>query len=59
VGETLEEVQRYNPSHTAPIKDSNEIKHMLEIYKDVTLISNFVLEEKTRMCKEVWGVINI
>lgn len=53
VGETKEGVATYNPSHTSPIKDIDEIR---------TLLTNmgyakFHLEEKTRMCKEVWGII--
>jgi ubiquinone/menaquinone biosynthesis C-methylase UbiE len=54
VGETREEVIKYNPSHTSPFKDMDEIDKLLTDmgYK------NFHLFEQARMCKEVWGVIN-
>lgn len=59
IGETLEEVVKYNPSHTSPIQDIFQIEEILKTFKANGSIIEFELKEKNRMCKEVWGEINI
>ena len=54
VGETKEEVEKYNPSHTFPFKDLQQIEHLLINHS----YNDYILFEQKRMCKEVWGIIN-
>lgn len=52
VGETKEEVNKYNPSHTHPFASIFEIDELLKKLK-----YNFSITEQTRLCKEVHGII--
>lgn len=59
IGETLENVKKYNPSHISPIYDSSEISKYLEIYKEQNIIKSYSLNTINRMCPELWGEVNI
>lgn len=52
IGETKEEVDNYNPSHTSPIKDEAQLVEILNKcgYK-------YKLEKFKRMCPEIWGQV--
>lgn len=52
VGETKEEVDKYNPSHTNPFSSIFEIDELLKKLK-----YHFSINEQTRLCKEVHGII--
>lgn len=57
IGETEEEVKKFNPSHTNPFKDLDHVHASLMSIG----IRNFSLQQKgpqdRRMCDEVWGCI--
>lgn len=50
VGETKEEVDKYNPSHTSPIKDEKQLVDILD-----KIGYKYRLRKVQRMCPEIWG----
>jgi len=52
IGETKEEVEKYNPSHTSPIKDKEQLIKILD-----NIGYKYCLIEKYRHCSEIWGKI--
>lgn len=52
IGETKEEVEKYNPSHTSPIKDCEQLDIILQKTK-----LRYTIVEKSRKCKEAWVIV--
>lgn len=52
VGETKEEVDKYNPSHTSPIKDEEQLAEILD-----KIGYKYKLQKVKRMCSEIWGEV--
>lgn len=52
VGETKEEVDKYNPSHTSPIKDEEQLVNILD-----KIGYKYKIQKVERMCPEIWGEV--